>query len=114
MSITSYTDLAKKVNIRVDVSKIVRHQLTPNSIELELVKSDNPGERKSIEVRLFFQELKKEGMWEILRSTETQIDLGEISEDRAKKIYSNYLDKIKKGDYILHHFDDGSVEVKLT
>ena len=114
MSITKYTDLAEKVNLRVDTSKIVRHQLTPSSIEIDLVKSDNPGERKSIGVKLFFQELRKEGRREMLRFTETQINLGEVSEDIAKEIYSNYSEKIKKGEYLLHRFDDGSLEVELT
>ena len=94
--------------VPVNEENIKRHPATPRDLQYRLTSNDD---NFKINFRLY---LESGSNYEFLRNIEGSIDIGEMSEKEALNKYKKVRTQIEKGNYKLHLYEDGRMEVELT
>lgn len=104
------TRIQGPILVQADASKIERHPLTPNKLELTLLKSDEGD--FSVEFGLIFKEGELHP-FKFQNSVYGKVSLGRISKPAALQKYEEYTTKIREGKYKLYLSDDGKLAVEI-
>lgn len=99
--------MTQERNDKLSARNVDMHQLTPSEIELMLERTDRGYQIMTI---LHFQEKTSDGKPRMI----SQLwDIGNCWHEDALAQYDNYKTRLFSGQYKLHYFDDGTLEVEL-
>lgn len=109
MSITLLKPIGELKKFQPPRNNVDYPNLTPDDLELRLAEHGNG--YFSIDMTLHFKEKLRFG---VPRHSGGFIDLEETNKEDALKKYSLISEQIKNGDYKLHLYSDGHIEIEFT